>query len=764
MKKNIELLAPAGNKTAFIAAINAGADAVYLSGKNFGARKFANNFTEEEIAELITYAHLRNVSVFVTINTIIYEEELEELFKYSDFLVCHQVDALIVQDLGIINTFVKRYPNTEIHASTQMNVFNVHQAKYLKSIGVKRIILARETSIDTIKEIRKSVDIDLEVFVHGALCVAYSGNCLFSSMNGGRSGNRGECAQNCRMRYSLYKGNQLVNPSSYLLSTKDLMTIDHLQEIIDSGVVSLKIEGRMKSPEYVVTTVLAYKEAITSQQIDMLEKIKDLKKVFNRQYTKGYILNEQPYHINNNYRPNHLGIDIGKVIDYSYGKTTILLSDTLNLKDGIRILGDYDYGDQVNKIVVKGKVVSKAFKGETVIIDFPKKVKIGSKVIKTQDSVLLTKSIDYLNEHFKRTKLTGSITSKVSKPLELTLRNDFSESVTVVSDYIVEAAKKAGATKEKIYTQINKLGNTHYYLEDFQVFTDELGFIPNIVLNNLRREAIESLEHKIVNIKTSKIVKEKKIELNIESKKGIELICKVETLEQLKACKELNIDTIYQTENLKPNNNIQTNRIWYDKDLYKQANILIRDTGLLDLDSNITTDSTFNIANSKALEELVKLGVKNITLSHESSIYNSTKILNNFEKKHNKLPNITQIVYGKTDLMLSKYCPITKSYGVNKLNCNLCMQRDHFLKDESGNEFKIIRDGYCNIRILHSKYLNLITYLNDLKNIGVNTFRLDFTDEDYFETKEVVKAYLDKLNHQTYHLGNPDFTTGRFLK
>ena len=226
----------------------------------------------------------------------------------------------------------------------------------------------------------------------------------------------------------------------------------------------------------------------------------------------------------------------------------------------------------------------------------------------------------------------------------------------------------------------------------------------------------------------------------------------------------MQIQSIYQTERLLPKNHLITNRIWFDKDRFIGKSLIIRDIGLLDLDSYKIADSTMNVVNSLTIEELLKKGVKNITMSHESTLYNTEKVLSNFENKYHKSPNITQIVYGKTDLMLSKYCPITKSYGVNKLDCNLCMNRDHYLRDDKNNEYKIIRDGFCNIRILHSKVLNLIKYLDDLKHIGINTFRLDFTDESYDETISIIKAFTSKLNKTKETLLELDDTTGRFFE
>lgn len=291
--KKIELLAPAGNMESLIAAIEAGCDAVYLGGYMFGARSYAGNFSDEEIIEAINYAHLYGVKVYVTANTLVYEDEVTTFLNYVDFLHKNNVDAIIIQDIGMMDLLKQTYPNLEIHASTQMHVHNLEGVKLVEELGLSRVVLARETNIEEIKNIRKNTYITLEVFVHGALCVSYSGQCLMSSLIGGRSGNRGTCAQCCRQRYDLIIDNQKVNNDEYLLSTKDLNTLEHIGELIDAGVDSLKIEGRMKRPEYVYLVVSLYRRAIdnyltkgkiTIDNNDVIElkksSIVDLQKVF----------------------------------------------------------------------------------------------------------------------------------------------------------------------------------------------------------------------------------------------------------------------------------------------------------------------------------------------------------------------------------------------------------------------------------------------------------------------------------------------------
>ena len=775
MKERIELLAPAGNKEAFIGAINAGANAIYISGKNYGARKFANNFSKEEIVELIKYAHLRNVLVYVTINTLIFEEEIEELFDYSDFLVMNKVDAIIVQDLGIIEQFVIRYPDTEIHASTQMNTYNINQLKYLKNLGVARVILARETSVDTINEMNAEVDIDLEAFIHGALCVSYSGNCLLSSMNGGRSGNRGECAQPCRLQYKLYKEDDLIEPESYLLSTKDLMTIDNLAKVIESGLKSVKIEGRMKKPQYVIATVRAYREAIDayfdkSLTFDIQKRIHELKTVFNRDYTKGYLLNEEPYKINNSFRPNHQGVKVGKILSFDRGKTRVQLFDTLSKNDGIRILGEHDLGGKVSKIMKDNIAVNTAYKDDIVIIDLPKSVDVDSVVMKTLDKPLEESLNPYLKENFKLVNLEGKLSCFVGKTITLTLQTPYTKPVFVESEYVVELAKKPTQTKEKILSQFDKFGNTFYKLNDFNIETDGKGFIPNIIFNNLRRDALELIENQIMDSKEARINKFKLFDLNKSVSNTKELVIKVETEDQLIAAKSLDVDQIYIAENLKiteDNSYKLMNRIWNKSNRYSDdQKLVIRDIGGIEFakDKEVVSDSTFNVTNSFSLASLLNKNVSKVTISPESSVENTYKLIRNFMQNYSFVPSIELIVYGKTDLMITKYCPITKSEGIYKENCNLCQKSDYSLYDSNDNQLKLVRDGFCNLRILHYRPLNLIKYVDRIFNMGINSIRLDFTDESYDETLKIIKAFKNRMNGKVYKMPEKNYTSGRFLR
>ena len=419
--KKPELLAPVGSYESLIAAIEAGADAVYLSGKKYGARVYANNFNDEELIEAIKYAHIYGVKVYVTVNTIIYEYEIEDFINYIDMLHRNNVDAIIIQDIGMFDLIRKTYPNLEIHISTQMHVHNIEGVKFFEKLNAQRVVLARETSIDTIKEIKKNTNIELEVFTHGALCISYSGECLMSSLIGGRSGNRGACAGCCRLPYDIISDNKIINKDKYPLSTKDLMTLEHIDELIESGIDSFKIEGRMKRPEYVYQVVSLYRKAIdsyinTGKSTITQEDIKEMKKLFNREFTSGYLFNEK--YIINGKRPNHQGIEIGEVIDYKNGYVYIKLTDKLNVHDGIRILGKTDKGLMLNKMFINKRDVKEANKGDTINFKY-EYVKPKSIVVKTTDY----KQIEEINKNIenkkRKVKISGKITLKEKAILEL---------------------------------------------------------------------------------------------------------------------------------------------------------------------------------------------------------------------------------------------------------------------------------------------------------------------------------------------------------
>ncbi|MBQ1346620.1 MAG: U32 family peptidase [Erysipelotrichaceae bacterium] len=486
--RNVELLAPAGNFDCLKAAVNNGADAVYLGGKNFSARAFANNFDEEELIRAIRYAHLRDVRIFVTLNTLLSEKEFANAIKMADFYYRNKVDALLIQDLGLYYYLKKKYPDFELHCSTQMHVHNLQGVKNAKKLGFKRVVLARESDLSLIEEACKE-DIEIETFVHGAICVSYSGQCLMSSSVKGRSANKGMCAQCCRLRYELYdeEENRVKTDTDYLLSPKDMFLLEDIPALIKAGVSSFKIEGRMKSPAYVGLVTRYYRTAIDAalkgeKFIFNDDDLKKLKVLFNRGFTNDLLHDKND--LFGQKTPNHLGIAVGETLYYRKKLQYIRLNDDLNQFDGIRI---NDFGCIVNKLYLDGKLVSKAQKGDIAAIETDMPLK--GIVYKTQDS-LLEKQIAETKD--KKVPLSVSVTVLPEKSVEVCLKHD-DQTYTYVSDVTAQKAIKAPLDEDNIIRQFSKLNETVYELSHIDVHTKD-AFLSVKQLNEIRRNAVASFD------------------------------------------------------------------------------------------------------------------------------------------------------------------------------------------------------------------------------------------------------------------------------
>ena len=498
--KKPELLAPAGNMDAFLAAIEAGANAIYIGGYTFGARAFANNFSDDEIIKCINYAHLYGVKVYITVNTIVYEKEVDLFLNYIDFLHRNNVDAIIIQDLGMLDLVRKVYPNLELHASTQMHIHNLNGVLNLQKWGAKRVVMARETSYEKLKEIKKHTSIELEVFVHGALCVSYSGQCLMSSLIGGRSGNRGKCAGTCRQQYNLIDGNgKEYNEDSYLLSTRDLNTLEDIGKLIELGIDSFKIEGRMKRAEYVYLVVSIYRKAIDNylkyKETRITENdILELKKIYNRRFTKGYLFNDK--NIMNTYRPNHLGIKIGKVIKKDKNSIYIKLNNKLINGDGIRFLNKVeDDGLIISQMYINKQKVISAKENDVIEIKGNINCDNGATVIKTTDKEQMDKLNNLINKRTRKVSINGKVIVKQDEFMKITL-NDGKNEVTFISDEKPQLATNKPLMKEDIEKQIKKINDTVYTFRNLEIYTDNKSFVPLSKLNEIRRGAIELLDQK----------------------------------------------------------------------------------------------------------------------------------------------------------------------------------------------------------------------------------------------------------------------------
>lgn len=744
MMKKIELLAPVGSYEAFVSAINNGADAVYLAGEHFGAREKAT-FSNEEIKEMIKYAHIREVRVHVVINTLIYDDEIDNVMDFVDFLYENDVDAVIVQDLGIITLINKKYPDLEIHASTQLNTLHYKQAKILKDLGVKRVILGREADIESVKEIINNVDIDVEVFAHGALCMGYSGQCLLSSFTMKKSGNRGECLQLCRLPYSLMINDKKIDSNrEYLLSCKDLNTLDHLNELIDSGVVSLKIEGRVKSASYVGKVVGLYRKYIDQYYENHTINIKntdiiDLKKVFNREFTKGYIFNEAPRNIVNTFRPNNVGIKIGKVVKIDRNKATIKLIDTLNQGDGVRFIGSKDNGMIVNKMYLKGLLTNKANKNEYVDVELKCSVNINDDVYKTSDYVL-NKEIERQNLNInKKFPLEISVEAYLNKPLIISARDNLNNEVKVESEYLIDLANKTPTSKDRIKEQISKLNDSVYYLNSFNFKGDEMIIIPISIINHLRNEMIEKLNKKrmIRNVRSGKC--ETVFEDLAIEKEDFSYVYRASNEEQYNIVREYTSDAnIYfnKKECIYPYYRV-SNGLMKPKNMM----VLINELNDVNHDKYMIANAYLNTTNIYALYTLYKLGFKRVTLSFEMGMERIETLISNYIKVFGYKPNVEVVVYGKIDLMVTKYCVINKVLTRENIGCNVCKEDKFSLVDRKGYKLEVIKEGICNNRILNPKKLHLVEYCEKLKEAGVSKLRLEFTSETSEEVKEVVNGY-----------------------
>ena len=772
---NIELLAPVGSFESLRAAVQNGANAVYLGGREFSARASANNFDRDELKEAVEYAHIRDVDVFVTVNTLIKQREIEDFIDYIKYLYDIDVDAIILQDIGMAKLIKDLLPDFELHASTQMVAHSIEDVRYLENIGFNRVVLARELNLEEIKYICDNTNVDIEVFVHGALCVCYSGQCLMSSMIGSRSGNRGRCAQPCRQKYELVdlNNNEVISTDGeYLLSPRDLNTIEDIDKIIKTGVHSLKIEGRMKRPEYVATVIRSYRQAIEqyikNKKINISnETINDLYTIFNRKFTKGYVLNQVGKDIMNPQKPNNVGLYIGKVIDYNKKskKLKLKLENPLKKGDGIN-LG----GGTIGRIIKDNEIVERGNKGDIIEIDFIGDVRNNQKVYKTSDSELITKAQKSYEDEVENKKINikAEIILKLNDYPKLILKDTRGNSVEVISDKLVEKAIKVSLSEDKVISQLSKLGNTPYELADINIDMDEDISIPISVLNQLRRDAIDNLNKKraIVNIRKYKEVSVKYKPNNISKSIESKIRVKVRNIEQLKASLKYNIDAIYyedintlddaiilgKKQNIKiiyssPRilRNNEYNLLNKLNKLNKLENIQVGNLGTINYfkNKNLYIDYYLNSFNSESINHFVSQNAKTVCISTELNIseIKETLLYTNAE--------IESLVYGYIPLMITEYCPmgvLTRDCKKDK-RCDTCNKSIYYLRDIKGEEYRLSQDIFCRTTIYNTKPLFILDDLKTLNDIGINVFRLDFTLEKDNEVEDILNLFASTLNN-----------------
>lgn len=743
--KKVELLSPVGNMETLYYAIHNGADAVYFAGKKFGARKFAQNFDDEEIVKAIKYCHLYGVKVYMTVNTLIFDDELEEVLNYIGFLHQNGVDALIMQDIGLIAKTHERYPNLDIHISTQSHNHNAKGIEFFQNLGATRIVLDREMSLDEIKAL--DISLEKEVFVHGALCVSYSGCCLFSSMNGGRSGNRGECVASCRLKYDLYKNDQKVpTDGEYLLSTKELNTLNRIGELIDAGIDSFKIEGRMKSAEYVGFVTRLYRQAIdnyySKKDIEVSEEdLYSLKTLYNREFTEGYLFNNQGRGIMNITSPNHLGTHLGDVIEFDNKYIKIKLTHDVKQEDGIRLPNGE--GMILNRIYDdKMLLVNSLKKGQILIIDNKVNLKKKGQVRKTVSKELLD-SLKRVQE--KKIPVSITIVCKPNQELKMTI-SDYQNTITKTYSK-AEIAKSSPTSKERITSQITKLGNTPFTVQEIKEDIADNIFVSIKDLNELRRQAVDDLITLRENKKRQVVINEDKDDSIKKKNQTPRINVLVRNEVQLKASLKNNVDNIYTDVyelyiKYKDRANIYLRlpRVNLKHKDYSCERLLVTEIGSLEKyyqDNDVIGDYTLNITNHETVKTLSDKA-KLLTVSPEITPprLTNTNFINDA---------VEYIIYGRVELMIMKYCPIKMLDNHDFDNCNLCsLGNKYYLMNREKEIFPIINTKHYT-HIMHKEPLDNISYIKDCLKLGINNFRVELFDEDEQEIDYIIKKIRREL-------------------
>ena len=723
-----ELLVPVGNYESLVQAINNGADAVYLGGKRFGARAFANNFTLEEIDNATKLCHLYDVKIYVTVNTLIYESELDEAINYIKELHKIGVDAVIMQDIGLINVIHQILPNLEIHASTQMHNHSEESLNFLENLGIKRVVFARELSLDYINNIK--TNLEKEVFIHGSLCVSFSGQCLFSSCILNRSGNRGECAGMCRLPYKLYENDALVETNGeYILSPKDICSIDNFKSLMDSNIKCFKIEGRMKSPEYVGIVTKIYKDLMNKYDNNEELKVNSedynlLLAIFNREYTQGFLHKDSK--IMNFLAPNHVGLSIGRVTNVTNKRIEVRLNRDLQQFEGIRFKNS-NLGMIINFMYDKhDNLINRGHKNETIYLDNFVNLKLLDDVMLTNPKVNNNKDI------IKKVDISIKFIAFLNKEMKIIIKDD--ENEIVLNGNKVEKSINSPMSKERIKEILSKTGNTPFKVKNIELEIDDNIFIPVGLLNEFRRNVLNKLKQVRENKKVNYIEEEYNDEI-ISLEKTNSLSVLVRTKEQLDICKKLGMENIIvNNKELMDDETIYKiprDNIKHDYD-YKK--LLVTDYASLDKYRNHETDYFLNITNHYSLNYVSKYA-KKIMLSVENSIENIKEMLD----KSNS--NVEVLIYGNIELMLMKYCPLNTIVNKDKI-CRICQNNNKYYLQDRNNKFYRLEnniDTHSTV-VLNCSKTNLIDKLEELKNIGVTNYRIEFLDETKEEVNEIIES------------------------
>jgi len=713
----MELVAPAGDYESFLAAVKGGADAVYLGLKGYGARRRAQNFNKQEILEAIDYAHLRGVKVYITLNTILKDIEIETLYDNIFDIYKAGADAFIVQDIGLFYYIKQNFPEIDIHGSTQMTVANHRDADFLYNEGITRLVLARELSKEEIFSIKKKTNAALEIFVSGALCVSYSGKCYLSSMIGGRSGNRGMCAQPCRRLYT--KSDE--DNSKYYFSPKDqLLEIEEIEALKDKGIDAIKIEGRMKNPLYIYETVKYYR-ALLDNNLDKQEQ--NSFRLFNRGYAKGYFYGKSDELINQKYS-SHFGYKLGNILSDHH----ISLDADIMLGDGISFVDkdkDIIEGNYVNYIEKDNKSVRNAIKGDKIRLkNIPESA---VEVYKTYDKDINDFVSKELQQKKRKKAIKGEISIKTGEKLILKL---YTEKVSVeLSSITVEKAMKRPLATDDIAKKISELGETPFFLESLDIDYDGTGFVAHKVLKELKREAAKMLESKLKAYYKRSENPEKYFMPSINrSEREPEIVAYVKNKIQYDAVKKAGINKVYTKNEFL----ITESRL----EKAKASSLVSNYYFLEETSDKLSLDWDMNIINSYSLEYLQKYeNIDTVYLSPEISFEEIANI------KNNKM-RLGLVVYGKLKLMY--------------IEKDIFDEKEIVVENDNEDILKVIKNKFENTEIYTNEVLNILSEIKRLGMYGIDEVRLDFVDESPEEIMKIIaniKVEAEKYYPYNYEKG-----------
>jgi putative protease len=763
MNKYPEILAPAGSLASLKAAVRAGADAVYIGAKQFNARQRSDNFTREEILESVLLCHLHGVKLYATVNILIKDGEMAEAMALVGDLYDMGLDGLIVQDLGFAALIRQRYPDFPLHSSTQMFVHGSLGVALLEELGFERVVLARELTLEEIRAIKAAAKAEIKIFCHGALCISYSGQCYMSSLIGGRSGNRGRCAQPCRKSYSLTDAEGRLVKKGPLISPKDLNTLELLPEIIETGVDSLKIEGRLKNPEYVHTAVRAYREGV-DQWAQNQQGIGNnaIHEVFNRKYTSGYLQQAHPsgQDLMVNPNPSTEKILVGTIDKAENYKYRFTAQAELFLGDGLLIATDKGgFGETLTTLFdVKGNPTDYLPVGSVGYVSLYKAASVGMIIYKTSDAKQRQDIQQSMEEdHAKRRSFQWDVTfTPGEKPVLVVTMED--SSFVLEGETLVEEAKKAPLSEERILEQLNKLTDTPFQAETIRITLNGPVFLPVSAINQLRRQTVEALQVRVLDqyrrpeVITKPWVPEEPTRPMASRTHGVAL--RIKDPDRMADALSSDVDEIVfgwddpwdlkildrvckQAQDEGKPLRLALPRILREEEGRRMKHLMddvlaLPFQGFLvgsyeglhlvrSLGKSVETDDTFNVFNRQTLDVLSSLGVE---LSYLSSELNQEELAALISPGG---MGTGLVVHGRKELMILQY-------GLH----------DHptfegwTLTDEKGYGFPLAKDGFGRTHVLNAKVLSLLDEGPTLQK--VDKIRIDLLQGEK-NIKDVVGAY-----------------------